>query len=145
MGVLGEKLEGHKLEKDDGNKKLFSKACVDVAKFPKRVGRAGFLFRPSFVAGDDYTFRAELDFTGLPNKATLNSDHGVVDEPTRVHVNTGTFCVKRFNHVAMLINWPARTVANPWAAIRGEFNDAHFRLDTQSYCYKKDFRGDQFE
>ena len=121
--------EPHKVENDNGNKTVFVKACVDKAKYPKRLGRSGILFRPSLMAGDDYKLKAEMDFTGEPNKADLEKFHGFSDEASRFHQETGTFTLWRQNHVAKSIEWPARTVDYQWDLIRGEYLAAFMDLD----------------
>jgi hypothetical protein len=135
--LLGDFYIPHVVEKDAGQKVVFSKACVDAAKFPKRVGRAGVYFRPSYVAGDDYQLKAELDFTGLPNKDDLEKFHEVKDEKSRIHVETGTFFISRFNQVAMVVNWPARTNADEWDKVAAEFLKAHMDVDVGQIASKK--------
>ncbi len=119
----------YKVEKDAGQKVIFSKACTDAAKFPKRLGRAGFYFRPSNVAGDDYRIRAEIDFTGLPNQAQLESFNGVRDQASRIHAESGTLRVWRTAQIALEVHWPARTNDHEWAAIATEFGKAYLDVD----------------
>ena len=136
-GLVGDKLEGYTVEKDNANKKLFTKACIDKVKYPKRLGKAGFFFRPSNVAGDVYKIRAEIDFVNLANEADLKTAHGIVDEASRIQIETGTFRIQRFNRIALLINWPARSVSNPWAQIKAEFASAYLDVDVSSIISKK--------
>lgn len=132
----GEHYLPYKVEKDGGQKLLFSRACTDATKYPLRVGRAGVFFRPSRVAGDDYQLKAEIDFTGLPNKNALETTHGVTEETKRIHCDTGTFRIWREMKVATLVNWPARTGSNQWAEIETEFAKAYVKLDTAGMATK---------
>ena len=135
--LLGDFYLPYKVEKDDGQKVIFSKACVDATKFAKRVGNAGFLFRSSYVAGDDYRIKAELDFTGLPNKDVLESFHGVTDEATRVHAESGVLRVWRTAKVALQVTWPPRTNSHQWAEIADEFKKAYLDMDVGGIATKK--------
>jgi len=134
---LGDFYVPYKVEKDDGQKVVFSKACVDVAKYGKRLGKAGFLFRPSNIAGDDYRIKAEIDFTGLPNKTDLESFHGVADEATRIHAESGVFRIWRRARVAMRVTWPPRTNSNQWTEIAEEFKKTYLDADVSSFVTKK--------
>lgn len=134
---MGEQYIPYKVEEDAGQKCVFSKGCIDKAKYAKRLGHAGIMFRPSYISGDDYKIKAEIDFTGLPNKADLEKFHGVKDEKTRIHAETGTFRVKRFNKVAVVIDWPARSNSYEWDKIANEFSKAWFELDTSHIASKK--------
>jgi hypothetical protein len=137
--LLGDFYVPHKAEEDKGQKLVFSRACVDKDKHDKRVGKAGIFFRPSFVAGDDYKLTAEIDFTGLPNKADLEKVHGVTSEATRIRVETGTFQVRRFNKIAMVIGWPARpnSATEDWPTVAAQFTSAKVDVDTGSFVRKK--------
>ncbi|MFO0756453.1 MAG: hypothetical protein U0359_08175 [Byssovorax sp.] len=135
---LGEHYAPYKAEEDKGNKVVFVKAYADPSKDEKRLGKAGIFVRPSFVAGDDYKLRAELDFTGLPNKDDLEKAHGITGEATRIRAETGTFRVRRKTHVAMVIDWPKRTTrSEDWALIADQFSPAKMDLDTSSFARKK--------
>ncbi|MFO0587366.1 MAG: LysM peptidoglycan-binding domain-containing protein [Polyangiaceae bacterium] len=134
---VGEQYLPYKVEEDGGQKVVFSKGCVDKTKYPKRIGKAGLMFRPSYISGDDYKITAEIDFTGLPNKADLEKFHNVKDEKSRIHAETGTFRVKRFNKVAVVIDWPARSNSYEWDKIAVEFGKAWFELDTSHIASKK--------
>jgi hypothetical protein len=116
---------------------IFSKACVNAAKFAKRVGKAGFYFRPSHIAGDDYKIKAEIDFTGLPNRADLESFHGVTDEASRIHIESGNFRVWRTGRIAMRITWPPRTNSHQWSEIADEFKKAYLDIDVGTIVTKK--------
>jgi hypothetical protein len=118
------------VQKDAGQKVVYTTACVDRAKYPKRLGKAGILFRPSYIAGDDYRITAEIDFTGLGNQAVLEGFHGVTDVKSRIHVASGTFRVWRFNRVALNVQWPARRNSNDWPGIAAEFEKAFVKVDT---------------
>lgn len=134
---IGKKYTPHETVEDAGQKVVYSKACIDATKYPKRVGKAGAFFQPSRVSGDDYKIRAEIDFTGLPNQAVLEKLHGVVDAPSRIHVETGKFRIWRFNKIALVVNWPARTSSEDWPLIKAEFAKAWLDIDTAHIAYKK--------
>ncbi len=135
--LIGDHYEPHKVEKDDTHKAVFSKACIDKNKYPKRLGKAGVFFRPSFIAADSYKLKAEVDFTGLGNKDELESMHGVIDADHRVSTETGTFQIWRFNKIAMLVNWPARTGSNEWDAVKQEFRQAYLEIEAAGIVKKK--------
>jgi LysM repeat protein len=134
---VGEEYIPYKVEEDAGQKCVFSRACVDKAKHDKRVGKAGIFLRTSYISGDDYKVKAEIDFTGLPNKADLEKFHGVKDDKTRIQTESGTFRVYRFNKVAVVVNWPARSNAYEWDKIADEFARAFVEVDTGGIASKK--------
>ncbi|MEM9457199.1 MAG: hypothetical protein AAGF11_23680 [Myxococcota bacterium] len=127
--LLGDKLLPYEVKKDAGNKVVYSTAHDDPAKHPAARGTAGVYFRPSNIGGDDYKLRAEIDFQGLANKAALEAAHGIVDEATRIHVETGVFRIWRFSTVAVHVRWPARTNSNQWPQVKQEFAKAYLDLD----------------
>lgn len=135
--LVGDHYVPYVVEADAGQKVAFSKAWADPAQHPKRLGRAGALFRPSYIAGDDWTLRAELDFTGLPNASDLEKAHGVTDAASRIHAETGRFLVRRFGRVAMVVNWPARTNSEEWDKIREEYARAHTDVDVSGIARRK--------
>ncbi|MCA8959049.1 MAG: OmpA family protein [Planctomycetes bacterium] len=134
--VLGKKLEPFDVKEDSGQKVVYSEAATDRDKDPKRLGRAGFLFRPSNVAGDDYKITAELDFTGRGNKADLEKAHGVTDDSKRLEVESGILRVRRFARIAVEIQWPARTNSSEWPKVVTEYDKAHVEVDTGSIAVK---------
>ncbi len=99
--VVGNAYEPYDVQDDGGQKVCFSLAVTDAAKFPRRFGRAGVYFRPSFVAGDSYQLRADLDFTGLPNQTDLEKLHGVTSRSKRVSGRSGVFEIVRRGKVAL--------------------------------------------
>lgn len=128
--LLGDFYIPYLVEKDDGQKVVFSKASVDAAKFPKRLGRAGFYFRPSNIGGDDYRIRAEIDFKDLPNQADLESFHGVTDDiDTRIHARSALIRIWRSGRVAMRLVWPARKNASEMDKVVAEFRNAWLEMD----------------
>jgi hypothetical protein len=133
--LLGTFYKPYTTSSDAGQKVVLSTACVDK-NFPLRVGKAGIYFRPSFIAGDDYQLRAEIDFTGLPNKATLESDHGATTVDKRIHVDTGVFRVMRFAKVAAVIDWPARANPPQFDLIRDEYAKSFIELDVSGFSSK---------
>lgn len=135
--LLGSNYVPYTASKDTGQKVVFSKACVDQGKYPKRVGRAGIFFRPSFIAGDAYRLKAEIDFKGLPNKGKLESLHKVTGVDTRINWKTGTFRVRRYNKIAMLIKWPGRSGELPLEDVAYEYTPAWLDIDTYNITKKK--------
>ena len=135
---LGDSYVPYVVEEDAGQKVVFSKASVDAAKFPKRLGRAGCYFRPSFISGDDYQVTAELDFTGLPNQADLEKAHAIAaDDPdTRPHAQSGVIRIWRAARVAVRIRWPARKNDPEWGKIAAEFKHAFTEMDVSSMVTK---------
>jgi len=121
---------------DKKQKLCFSKACIDKDKYPLRLGKAGAFFRPSIIAGDDYALRAEIDFTGLPNQGDLEKAHGVTDEKTRIAADTGAIRIRRFNQLAVVVKWPARTASSEWDKIEEEFGKAYLDLDVKHSASK---------
>ena len=118
------------LAEDAANKVVFTKANVDNDKFPKRLGKAGVFLRPSFISGDDYQFRAEISFQGLPNQKDLESFHGITaDATTHMGADTGTFTVRRFAKVATSIDWPLRTNDFEWDKVSNEFKKSFLDLN----------------
>jgi hypothetical protein len=127
--VLGTAYEPYDVKDDAGQKVCFSLAVTDAAKFPNRVGKAGVFFRPSYVAGDAYQLRADLDFSTLPNKTDLEKLHGVTSRSKRVSGRTGTFEVVHSSKIALQIAWPARKNDPQWKKIAAEFAHAYVEVD----------------
>jgi LysM repeat protein len=136
--AMGTQYTPYESKEDGGQKVVYTKACVDKAKYPKRLGKAGIFFQPSRVSGDDYKLTAEIDFADLPNKADLEKFHKYKDKDlkSRIHVTTGTFRIWRFNQIAMVVNWPARTNGEDWGLIHDEFLKAWLDVDTGHITYK---------
>lgn len=128
--LLGDYYVPYQVQRDDGQRVVYSLACVDKAQYPKRVGQAGIFFRPSIIAGDQYKLTAEIDFTGLPNAVDLEGFHNVVSVAKRIHADTGTFEIWRRNAVVLAIDWPRRAQppavfpALDWTNVRAEYAKA---------------------
>ncbi len=136
--LLGDSYVPYTSADDSANKTVYSAACVDKAKYPKRLGKAGIFFRPSYVGGDDYTIRAEIAFTALPNKDVLEKNHGYTSDPkTRIQVQSGTIWIRRFNAIAVSVTWPPRKNSNQWDEIAGEFGKAYVDIDVKNIAVKK--------
>jgi hypothetical protein len=132
--VLGDAFVPHKVLQDKGQKLVHSQACIDQDKYPLRLGRAGFLFRPSLVAGDAYRIIAEIDFKGQDNQEKLEELHGVNADPkSRIQFSSGTLRIVRWMRTAMKINWPRRKEALGANKIAAEFLPAYLRLFTSKY------------
>lgn len=126
---LGKSYEPFELKKDAGQKVCFLQAHADEAKNKDWLGKGGFYFRPSYIAGDTYKLRAEIDFTGLPNQTDLEKAHKVTTPKKRIQRETGTIQIWRTAKVAVQLNWPARKNSNQWAQVREEFDKAYVDLD----------------
>jgi hypothetical protein len=124
---------------DDG----FVPCCVDPAHANK-VGRAGALFRGSYIAGDDYVLHASISFThgstDLGNKQALlglhrehqqrlpaNAGRGVEDV---LSVKTGKIELWRRHHIAAVVQWPASGRAITWADVQSRYAQAACDLQT---------------
>jgi hypothetical protein len=123
------------VEDDSGDKVVFVKAWDDAGSSPKRLGKAGILFRPSLIGGDDYKLRAEIDFKGQANKTELEGFHNVKTTDDRIHAGTGTFTVWRTASIAAVVEWPTRSAppathgSHEWQKIADEFEKAFIELD----------------
>jgi len=134
---VGDQYIPYTVQDDGGQKVVYSRACVDKDKYPKRVGKAGIYFRPSYVAGDDYKLSAEIDFTGEKNQADLESFHNIKDAKSRPQSNsTGAFRIWLYNKVAVRVDWPARTNSEDWDKIKAEYAHAYMDLDTDGIAVK---------
>ncbi len=117
--ILGTAYEPYDVKDDAGQKVCFSVAVTDDVKFPRRFGPAGGYFRTSYVAGDSYQLRADLDFSGRPNQKELEKLHGVTSRSKRISGRTGTFEVTRRGSVAFQLTWPPRKNDPEWAKLEG--------------------------
>lgn len=107
--VRGTLYEPYTVQDDQGEKVVFTRAWDDDTQHVQHLGRAGVAFRPSFVSGDDYTVRAEIDFKDEGNRGTLEALHGYTAEiDSRIHSFSGTMTVFRAMKLAAIIEWPAR-------------------------------------
>lgn len=134
--VVGTAYEPYDVKDDAGQKVCFSVAGTDAAKFPNRVGKAGVFFRPSYIAGDAYQLRADLDFSTLPNHVELDKLHGVTSKSKRVSGRTGTFEIWRRGKVAARLTWPKRTKDPEWGKIKAEFAHANVDIDVSSIAVR---------
>jgi len=134
---VGDQYIPYQIQDDAGQKVVFSRGCIDKDNYPKRVGKAGIYFRPSYVGGDDYQLSAEIDFTGEKNQAQLESFHGITDAKSRPQSNsTGTFRIWLYNKVAVRVDWPARTNDNDWDNIKAEYAHTYMDLDVSGIAVK---------
>jgi hypothetical protein len=127
----------YEIKDDAGQKTVFCRAFTDKDKFPKRVGKAGIYFRPSFIGGDDYRLTAEIDFTDETNKADLETFHKVTDVKSRLHIDTGTFRIWRTNRVALQLDWPKRANDYDWDKIQAEYARNFIDIDIAGISVKK--------
>jgi hypothetical protein len=140
--VRGTVYEPYTVQDDQGQKVVFTRAWDDETDHAQHLGRAGVAFRPSFIAGDDYTLRAEIDFKDEGNRGVLESFHDyTADIDSRIHAFSGTFTIFRALELAAIIEWPAR--AKPPATqgshelteIAAEFARASIELDTSGAAF----------
>jgi hypothetical protein len=136
--VLGALYTPYTTKDDGGDKVVYVNAWDDNANNQKRLGRAGLFFHPSFIGGDDYKLRAEIDFKDRPNKAELEKFHNVTSPDNRIHADSGTFTVWRSAAIAGLVEWPTRNSppatfgSHEWDKIAKEFEHAFIDLDIGS-------------
>lgn len=133
----GDSYVPYSVQEDGGNKVVYTIACEDKAQYPKRQGKAGVFFRPSYIARDDYKLSAEIDFSGQANKDELEKLHGITSPSKKIKAETGSYTVRRFNKVAMSIEWPARKNSYEWDKIATEFGKAFNDVDTKGIVTKK--------
>ena len=107
---------------DDTKKAIVSRVYTGK-KYKRRRGWAGFVFRPSYIAGDGYRISAELDFDDEPNAAELNARHDTIS------AETGTIRIWKRLRWAGIIRWTAKPKHKwPWKEIRDEYARAYVRL-----------------
>lgn len=97
-------------------------------------GRAGAIFRASYVAGDGYHLTARLSFRGLANENALQQEHtNVLGGPwnEKLAVETGNMVLWRRHRVTAVINWPApaNALAIDWTQVAPEYEYAYCHLD----------------
>jgi hypothetical protein len=130
--MVGDTYLPHQVEKDEEKKLVHCAAYNDPDEFPLRLGRAGVLFRPSFIAGDSYFVEAAVDFGGLPNEEELAKNH----KRRKLTDHSCEFVVQRQAKVAVVVNWPGRDALGltpiDWDLLREEFLRTGIDLDCQS-------------
>jgi hypothetical protein len=98
-----------------------------------KCGKAGIIFRGSYIAGDNFSLRAQISFDSLPNQAALKAAHVTVFQAASfddllLH-QTGQMEVWRRHNVAAVINWPAPAVGPiAWADVAAEYEYAYCEL-----------------
>ena len=105
------------------------------------AGQGGRVLSAVYVAADDYKLSAEIDFTGQPNKEELEKLHGITSPGKKIKAETGAYTVRRFNKVAMSIEWPARKNSYEWDKIAGEFGKAFDKHGHQGHPHQEDRPG----
>ncbi len=84
-----------------------SEASTDAsARWSKVLGMTGVNFRPTKIAGDSFRVIADLDFSGLGNKADLEASHGA-DAQGRdaAKVETGVITIWRESRFRRIVTW----------------------------------------
>lgn len=129
--LLGEYYAPYIVQKDPTQNVVYSRACIDEKRYPQRMGKAGFYFRPSIIAGDDYRIIAEIDFAGLTNKDVLEKLHGIEpsDLSTRIQRKTGRFQIRRSVKAVTVVRWSPTPADHGWAQSKKEFAQAYLSLD----------------
>jgi hypothetical protein len=115
--------------KDEGNKVVYSKVCVDDANYGLRVGKAGIYLHPSNMAGDSFQISAEISFDDLDNKEAVEAEHdGIV-----LTASTCVFEIVRQAKVSAMVGWPNRQLRNiralGWQETAAEFESARHQID----------------
>jgi hypothetical protein len=99
-----------------------------------RVGKAGVIFRGSYIAGDRYKVKATVSFDGMANSVQLTQAHAATlgaQWTDKACGKTGTMTVWRRHRLSTVINWPAPTGrAVNWADVAAEYAFAYCELDT---------------
>jgi hypothetical protein len=106
--------------------------AYDGAVVGKR-GKAGVLFRGSYVAGDAYQVTAAVSFYGLANRVALEGAHLAALGATwqqKMTLATGTMRVWHRQRVAAVVNWPAppNGLTIDWAQVAAEYELAYTEL-----------------
>lgn len=96
-------------------------------------GKAGVLFRGSYVAGDNYRITARISFRGRPHENALQAAHRQVRNNAAwddiLRARTGRMTLWRQHRIAAVVNWPAPAQAINWAAVAAEYAKAYCELD----------------
>lgn len=94
-------------------------------------GKAGILFRGSYIAGDNFRVEAQFSFAGRGNEQALTQAHEQLNDAwaARRRVSTGKMVVWRRMPIAGVIDWPAsaRHAIN-WVLVAQEFAHAYTEL-----------------
>lgn len=98
-----------------------------------RRGRAGILFRGSYVAGDNYRITAHLSFRGRPNEDALVAAHravrGNAEWAEILRARTGRMTLWRQHRIAAVVSWPAPAAGIQWGQVAAEYERAYCELD----------------
>ncbi len=96
-------------------------------------GRAGILFRGSYVAGDNYRITARLSFRGRPNADALvaahRQAHGGAEWANILRARSGRLTLWRQHRIAAVVGWPAPAAPIQWADVAAEYERAYCELD----------------
>jgi hypothetical protein len=116
-------------------------------------GKAGILFRGSYIAGDNYRITAKISFRGLPNKDALETAHSQTMNNQAwddiLLARTGRMTIWRQHRIASVVNWPAPASGINWAQVAAEYALAYCELDyahidniTAAALRNRHFQGD---
>ena len=96
-------------------------------------GKAGILFRGSYIAGDNYRITAKISFRDLPNKDALETAHSqTMDNQAWDDIllaRTGRMTIWRQHRIAAVVNWPAPAQGIVWGQVAAEYALAYCELD----------------
>lgn len=116
-----------------------SAAAGDVVSTPayqggdQKRGRAGILFRGSYIAGDNYRITAHISFRGLPNENLLVTAHRQVRNMAPwddiLRARTGRMTLWRQHRIAAVVSWPAPAAGINWPVVAAEYALAYCELD----------------
>lgn len=92
--------------------------------YKKRIGRGGFIFSPSYIAGDAYRIHATVLADTAPSPDTFKQRHSSLTTNS-----TGVFRIWRSNSIAAIIEWPKSPTSAELNQVAEEFHRAFVQLD----------------
>jgi len=117
---------------------VYSKAHADANANASKIGRAGILFRGSYIAGDTYKIKAKISFTRHDaNNDQIAQSHTDLADKTNKTINdmlgaeTGEIVLWRRNHIAAVVNWPDPNRDIDLDGIAEMYAHANCELDTR--------------
>jgi hypothetical protein len=92
---------------------VYTKVHVNANANPNKIGRAGVLFRGSYIAGDTYKVKAKISFTrhNADNGQLVQSHTDLANKTNKtldkmLGAETGEIVIWRRHHISALVNWP---------------------------------------
>jgi hypothetical protein len=130
---------------------VYTKAYVDANANPGKVGKAGILFRGSYIAGDTYKVKAKISFTrhNADNNQLAQSHTDLANKTQKTLDNmlgakTGEIVIWRRHHISAVVNWanPGRNVDFDGIAQTYEFANCELNTTHTSYNVEQLFDTD---